>query len=103
SLSDAKAQWRTDIRGYVAGVDIPSVAGSADQASSESFPASDPPAIGHDDVGDSPRESRPVPNDRPHERVPVGAFELDHGAVVIAAITSCTNTSNPQVMLGAAL
>ena len=30
-------------------------------------------------------------------------FELDHGAVVIAAITSCTNTSNPQVMIGAAL
>ena len=28
-------------------------------------------------------------------------FKLDHGAVVIAAITSCTNTSNPQVMLGA--
>ena len=30
-------------------------------------------------------------------------FQLDHGAVVIAAITSCTNTSNPQVMVGAAL
>ena len=30
-------------------------------------------------------------------------FELDHGAVVIAAITSCTNTSNPSVMVGAAL
>ena len=29
--------------------------------------------------------------------------EIDHGAVVIAAITSCTNTSNPSVMLGAAL
>ena len=29
--------------------------------------------------------------------------ELDHGAVVIAAITSCTNTSNPSVMLGAGL
>ncbi|MBN1172206.1 MAG: aconitate hydratase AcnA [Micromonosporaceae bacterium] len=28
---------------------------------------------------------------------------LDHGAVVLAAITSCTNTSNPQVMLGAAI
>ena len=28
---------------------------------------------------------------------------LDHGAVVVAAITSCTNTSNPSVMLGAAL
>jgi aconitate hydratase len=30
-------------------------------------------------------------------------FDLDHGAVVIASITSCTNTSNPQVMIGAAL
>ena len=47
-------------------------------------------------------------NQRPHKRVPVtladgSSFELDHGAVVIAAITSCTNTSNPQVMIGAAL
>ena len=45
---------------------------------------------------------------RPSKRVPVilgdgGAFDLDHGAVVIAAITSCTNTSNPTVMIGAAL
>ena len=31
------------------------------------------------------------------------SFDLDHGAVVIASITSCTNTSNPQVMIGAAL
>jgi aconitate hydratase len=31
------------------------------------------------------------------------ATELDHGAVVIAAITSCTNTSNPSVMIGAGL
>ncbi|WP_370232876.1 aconitate hydratase AcnA, partial [Aeromicrobium sp.] len=30
-------------------------------------------------------------------------FTLDHGAVTIAAITSCTNTSNPSVMIGAAL
>ena len=30
-------------------------------------------------------------------------FELDHGAVSIASITSCTNTSNPSVMLAAAL
>jgi len=28
-------------------------------------------------------------------------YELKHGSVVIAAITSCTNTSNPSVMLGA--
>ncbi|MBF6371001.1 aconitate hydratase, partial [Nocardia puris] len=32
-----------------------------------------------------------------------GDFVLDHGAVVVASITSCTNTSNPSVMLGAAL
>ena len=34
------------------------------------------------------------------ETAEYGTFELDHGAVVIAAITSCTNTSNPSVMLG---
>ena len=47
-------------------------------------------------------------NGRPSNPVDVkcegrGEFILDHGAVVIAAITSCTNTSNPEVMLGAAL
>jgi aconitate hydratase len=35
--------------------------------------------------------------------LPVVATALDHGAVVIAAITSCTNTSNPSVMIGAGL
>jgi aconitate hydratase len=45
---------------------------------------------------------------RPHAHVPVAldhgpAFELDHGHVVIAAITSCTNTSNPSVMIAAGL
>jgi aconitate hydratase len=30
-------------------------------------------------------------------------FELSNGSVVIAAITSCTNTSNPSLMLGAGL
>jgi len=34
---------------------------------------------------------------------PVATAELDHGAVVIASITSCTNTSNPSVMIGAGL
>jgi aconitate hydratase len=34
---------------------------------------------------------------------PVATVELDHGAVVIASITSCTNTSNPSVMIGAGL
>ncbi len=34
---------------------------------------------------------------------PPAVAEIDHGAVVIAAITSCTNTSNPSVMIGAGL
>jgi aconitate hydratase len=37
------------------------------------------------------------------EEVTPGLEELDHGAVVVAAITSCTNTSNPSVMIGAGL
>ena len=54
------------------------------------------------------RRRRSNSNGRPSNPVDVksedrGEFILDHGAVVIAAITSCTNTSNPEVMLGAAL
>jgi len=86
--------------------------GTQDEASSESFPAGDPPATGgHGDV--PPRDPATlvagVPSpDRPCECVPVTLadgtrFELDHGHVVIAAITSCTNTSNPSVMIAAAL
>ncbi|MEM8786086.1 MAG: aconitate hydratase AcnA, partial [Pseudomonadota bacterium] len=43
--------------------------------------------------------------DEPHKRAPVEGetFTIGHGDVVIAAITSCTNTSNPSVMLGAGL
>ena len=44
------------------------------------------------------RPSRPTP-----VQTQDGSFELDHGAVVIAAITSCTNTSNPSVMMAAGL
>src|SRR5690606_37304117 len=38
-------------------------------------------------------------------RVPANghSFDMGHGAVVIAAITSCTNTSNPSVMIGSGL
>ncbi|MEM9290938.1 MAG: aconitate hydratase AcnA [Acidobacteriota bacterium] len=38
-----------------------------------------------------------------HEGIEEGAAAMRHGAVVIAAITSCTNTSNPSVMIGAGL
>ncbi|MDQ1438972.1 MAG: aconitate hydratase [Acidimicrobiaceae bacterium] len=85
---------------------------SQDEASAESFPASDPPAASEGITGqgkthDQARAVAP-PNGRPHRRVPVqladgASFELDHGHVVIAAITSCTNTSNPSVMVAAGL
>jgi aconitate hydratase len=46
-----------------------------------------------------------VPGDKADLRVPVAGanYDLGHGDVVIAAITSCTNTSNPYVMLAAGL
>src|SRR6185503_18075545 len=73
-------------------------------------PASDPPAEDHDDARGKPRQAvtaGPAPK-RTHDAIEVKPedgteFDLDHGRVVIAAITSCTNTSNPSVMLGAAL
>jgi aconitate hydratase len=84
-----------------------------DEAIEESFPASDPPAEDHDDERGQPR---PAVSGAPTATAPRGSddairvhladgsdFELDHGRVVIAAITSCTNTSNPSVMVGAGL
>ena len=82
-----------------------------DEAVEESFPASDPVAT-HvpNGAGHEPPASTGGAQvaDRRATRVPVTLddgteTELDHGHVVIAAITSCTNTSNPSVMLGAGL
>ena len=84
-----------------------------DEALDDSFPASDPPAEEHGNDAGKPRKvsaGAATTEERPHtadaveveledgEKVP-----LDHGYVVIAAITSCTNTSNPSVMLAAGL
>ncbi|MCG5446818.1 aconitate hydratase [Micromonospora sp. NIE79] len=85
--------------------------GPADEASAESFPASDPPANEFSDPADEPRDLETAAvgaGGRASNPIRVTSadgveYELDHGAVVIAAITSCTNTSNPQVMIGAAL
>jgi aconitate hydratase len=82
-----------------------------DEAIAESFPASDPPAEDHDGAGGKPRRAgQAAVAEHPHtgDAVTVQleggeSVELDHGMVVIAAITSCTNTSNPSVMLGAGL
>ena len=67
-------------------------------------------ALGGDEfeLGDGVADADPVPSHTAtlaKKRVPVAGedYELEHGSVVIAAITSCTNTSNPSVMLGAGL
>ncbi|GAA0912468.1 aconitate hydratase AcnA [Nonomuraea longicatena] len=83
ALSAAKVTWRHDVSDYVAD----------DEAGEESFPASDAPAVS----AGRPSKSCPV------TLADGTTFEIDHGIVSIAAITSCTNTSNPFVMLGAAL
>ncbi|GAA5226252.1 aconitate hydratase [Paeniglutamicibacter antarcticus] len=86
------------------------IAGGLDEASEESFPASDPVAISSRIPRDLPPydfstgEAAVTWPSKPTDIELGGAkHSLDHGSVVIAAITSCTNTSNPTVMLGAGL
>jgi aconitate hydratase len=128
-LSDAKAAFTQALGDYVeATSDVegqggqPGVPGhttgsaqtAADEASAESFPSSDPPATngdaGHDHGGeDEPaRQGGTQVAERERTEAPLTMADgtethLDHGHVVIAAITSCTNTSNPSVMIGAGL
>jgi aconitate hydratase len=77
-----------------------------------SFPASDPPANqpGESDGGDDgqPAHAHGAVAEAPAKRstsvtLDGETFDIEDGAVVIAAITSCTNTSNPSVMVGAGL
>ncbi|WP_372510270.1 aconitate hydratase AcnA [Mycolicibacterium pyrenivorans] len=108
ALDDAKSAFRKDIHNYVE--NGTAVAHSnVDEAVEETFPGSDPVSLSfaeEDSVevasaanGAEGRPTKPV-TVKSDER---GEFVIDHGAVVIAAITSCTNTSNPEVMIGAAL
>src|ERR1039457_6301254 len=87
ALADAKTAFRDALPNYVS-------ESSLDNDLDGTFPASDPVASGH-----GTRASRPA-------RVTLDdgtQTSVDHGSVVIAAITSCTNTSKPSVMVGAAL
>ncbi|GAB3925390.1 aconitate hydratase [Kribbella albertanoniae] len=76
-----------------------------DPSETGSFPASDAPN-GHGNVDDNPHEVA-ASKDRATKKTKITLdgqeIELDHGHVVIASITSCTNTSNPSVMMAAAL
>ncbi|ATY12149.1 aconitate hydratase AcnA [Amycolatopsis sp. AA4] len=107
-LSDAKSSFRKSVHDYVEG-EQPTPHTNVDEKVEESFPASDAPALSFQDETAVPVQSAANgATGRPSKPVKVssadrGEFVLDHGAVVIASITSCTNTSNPSVMLGAAL
>jgi aconitate hydratase len=87
ALADAKTAFRDALPNYVQET-------SLDNGLAGTFPASDPVA-----AGDGTRASNPI-----QVTLEDGTTtSVDHGSVVIAAITSCTNTSNPSVMVGAAL
>src|SRR5437868_7320588 len=78
--------------------------GTYDKEMADSFPASDPPT--GDGVGDSdavPARVATATIERKQVAVEGEDYALEHGSVVIAAITSCTNTSNPSVMIAAGL
>lgn len=104
-LSEAKSQFEQDIVNYA----DPSTTDSlVDLESKHSFPASDPGSVpGEEDHDTRPVHissgvngtSKPVPVTTPDGE----SYILDHGAVTLAAITSCTNTSNPSVMMAAGL
>ncbi len=108
ALSEAKQAFRQALADYVDEADQES---GYDEAVAETFPASDPPSSSHNNVGGKPRQvvsAADTGGGRPSKPVQVelddgSRFEIDHGAIAIAAITSCTNTSNPTVMIGAAL
>ena len=102
AVDEAKTEFREALTNYTV------VETKTDEAVEETFPASDPISPSTQSDPEAPREhDRSGVATRACNAVEVTldgeTFDLDHGHVVIAAITSCTNTSNPSVMLGAGL
>lgn len=111
-LSESKTAFRKDIHNYtsdaVGQAEAATPHSKLDEAVEESFPASDPAVLSFADDDAVSFSAANGAEGRPSKPVKVvseerGEFVLDHGAVVVAGITSCTNTSNPSVMIGAAL
>jgi aconitate hydratase len=117
-LSQSKEAFRSALGDYASAPDQTDPDDAArsgstvDEAVEETFPASDPASPSAHGNGDAGKPRAPISaasgaHGRTSKPTPVtlggNTFEIDHGAVVIASITSCTNTSNPSVMLGAAL
>jgi aconitate hydratase len=102
-LASAKASFQEALGTF--GVDYPN--NTFEKALADTFPASDP--IQEQQPGGEPQpeaDPAPVPVatvEKKRVQVPGEDYSLEHGSIVIAAITSCTNTSNPSVMIGAGL
>jgi aconitate hydratase len=118
ALSGAKEGFRASLAELIGDGDDDHGHGHGhDEAVAESFPASDPPADGAPGSEPDVHGDGPAPSGAPAGGAAVAqrsasavdvtmdgeTFSVDHGHVVIAAITSCTNTSNPSVMLAAGL
>jgi aconitate hydratase len=103
ALSDAKTSFRDVLANYVS---VP----ETNNGVADTFPASDPIADEPGDTAADEDPGEPAEEGHPLHSTPTSVtledgtdVTIDHGSVVIAAITSCTNTSNPSVMVGAAL
>ncbi|MFB3979501.1 aconitate hydratase [Microbacterium sp. ACRRU] len=107
-LSEAKSQFEKDILNYAAASTSDSI---VDLEVDGTFPASDPGSVPGEEAeevaepevlissGHPANASKPVKVTTPEGQ----SYLLDNGAVTLAAITSCTNTSNPSVMIAAGL
>src|SRR4051794_37580060 len=118
-LTALRANFRTNFPNGLVALDEASIegrrpsGGEVESSSAGSFPASDPPSFAASDarrdapVADSPVEPPASSDDHYYTPITIDVdgrrATIQSGSVAIAAITSCTNTSNPTVMVGAGL